>query len=111
MKYCTKCGRELTDDAVFCPACGCACNAGMNSSMAAGHNEEDKVSVGFCVLAFFIPLFGFIYWAVKRQETPKNANAIGLTALISWGINFITSTIMSYVYADLFASIMGNFLG
>ena len=24
MKYCTKCGHEINDDAVVCPNCGCA---------------------------------------------------------------------------------------
>lgn len=24
MKYCTHCGKELLDEAVFCPSCGCA---------------------------------------------------------------------------------------
>jgi len=24
MKYCVKCGKELMDEAVFCPGCGCA---------------------------------------------------------------------------------------
>ncbi len=26
MKYCEKCGRELLDEAVICPGCGCAVN-------------------------------------------------------------------------------------
>ena len=25
MKYCTKCGAQLPDEAVFCGACGCKC--------------------------------------------------------------------------------------
>lgn len=27
MKYCTKCGKELFDEAVLCPGCGCATGA------------------------------------------------------------------------------------
>lgn len=27
MKYCTNCGQELSDDAVFCPGCGCPASA------------------------------------------------------------------------------------
>ena len=61
MKYCSKCGKELMDDAIFCTACGCACDPNMNSPYNGGQKEEDKVSVGFCVLAFFIPLFGVIF--------------------------------------------------
>lgn len=28
MKYCTHCGKELLDEAVICPGCGCACAVG-----------------------------------------------------------------------------------
>jgi hypothetical protein len=103
MKYCSRCGKELADDAVFCYDCGCACDPNMNVPMGGNQPEEDKVSVGFCVLAFFIPLFGLIYWAVKRADTPKNANAVGLTALISWGVNMISSIITSIVFAGTMA--------
>ncbi|MBE7040093.1 MAG: zinc-ribbon domain-containing protein [Ruminococcaceae bacterium] len=24
MKYCSKCGKEIMDDAVICPGCGCS---------------------------------------------------------------------------------------
>lgn len=30
MKYCTKCGNELLDDAVICPKCGCAVEGAKN---------------------------------------------------------------------------------
>ncbi len=106
MKYCSKCGKELMDDAVFCTGCGCAADP----SMGFEKREVDKVNVGFCVLAFFIPIFGLIYWAIKRQETPKNANAVGLTALISWGINFVSTMILSAVYANTFADLLSRFL-
>ena len=26
MKYCSKCGNELVDEAIVCPKCGCAVN-------------------------------------------------------------------------------------
>ena len=104
MKYCTKCGKELVDEAVICPVCGCACSPDFYNA----HKEADQVSIGLCILAFFIPIFGLIFWAIKRQETPKNANAIGLTALISWGINFISTIIMSVFFADIFQAMLNT---
>ena len=108
MKYCYKCGKELADDAVFCSGCGCACSPDMNAP--GRQNEEDNISVGLCILAFFIPIFGLIYWAIKRQDTPKNANAIGLTALISWGIGTISSIISSVVFAETMSEFFKLFL-
>ena len=105
MKYCSKCGKELVDEAVFCTGCGCSVDYNMNSAKP---QEEDKVSVGFCILAFFIPLFGLIYWAIKRTETPKKANAIGLCALISIGLNIVVSIVASIALGSLWAAILSG---
>ena len=105
MKYCTKCGKELVDEAVFCPGCGCSVDYNMNSAKP---QEEDKISVGLCILAVFIPLFGLIYWAIKRQETPKKANAIGLTALISWIVSIVASIISSIVLGTIISGIFSS---
>ena len=104
MKYCSRCGKELVDDAIFCTGCGCA----VDPSIRFVRNEEDKVSVWLCVLAFLIPLFGLIYWAIKREETPKKANAVGITALISWVAGIIMSVITSFFIASLFSAIFAN---
>ena len=105
MKYCSRCGKELLDDAIFCTNCGCA----VDPSIRFVRNEEDKVSVWFCVLAFLIPIFGLIYWAIKREETPKKANAVGITALISWVASIIMSVITSFFVASLFSTILTSF--
>lgn len=82
MKFCSKCGKEIHDEAVICVHCGCS--TGDSKPM-----EEDNVSVGLCFLSFFIPLFGIIYWPVMHSRTPKKARACGLTGLISWAICFV----------------------
>lgn len=71
--FCRYCGNEIRDEAVVCIHCGCPTNS----------EVEDKVSVGLCILAVIIPLFGLVYWAIKLKEKPKNAKAIGLCALIA----------------------------
>ncbi|MBE6689795.1 MAG: zinc ribbon domain-containing protein [Ruminococcaceae bacterium] len=81
MKNCTQCGKELVDDAVVCTNCGCSTSV----------MKEDKVSIGLCILSFFIPLFGIIYWPLMRKETPKKARACGITAIVSWVVTFVTS--------------------
>ena len=83
MKYCSKCGKEIIDEAIVCPECGCAVVAPQTTSL------EDKVSVGLCVLSALIPLFGIIYWPVKHKEYPKKAQACGITAIIFWALYFL----------------------
>lgn len=91
MKFCSKCGHEIVDEAVVCPNCGCAV-AATNQPMVG--QAPDEVSVGLCVLAFFVPPFGIIYWPVKHKETPKKARACGITGIVSWGIGMIFSIAM-----------------
>ena len=88
MKYCTKCGKELFDEAVICPQCGCATNPTTTTAKSATP-ENDEISIGLCILAALIPLFGFIYWPVKYKETPNKAKACGITAIVSWAISFV----------------------
>lgn len=86
--FCKKCGKEIEDDAVICIHCG-------RSTVEQAPKPApvpDIVSPGFCVLSFFIPLFGIIYWALKYKETPKRAKACGLTAIITWG-----ATVLLYI--------------
>ena len=97
MKYCTHCGKEIMDEAVICPGCGCATEKTMTQPQA-----DDTVSVGLCVLSALIPLFGIIYWPVKHKETPKKAKACGITAIIAWAVSFVMSMVMSSLILEMF---------
>ena len=87
MKFCTRCGKELFDEAVICPNCGCS--TGNSNISKVVNSENDQANVGLCILAALIPLFGFIYWPVKHKESPKKAQACGITAIIAWAIWFV----------------------
>lgn len=85
--FCSKCGKEIHDEAVVCVHCGCSVK---NTSTTVNEApEDDQINVGLCVLSALIPLFGVIYWPVKYRSTPKKAQACGITAIISWVISFI----------------------
>ncbi|MGN0567831.1 MAG: zinc-ribbon domain-containing protein [Acutalibacteraceae bacterium] len=63
MKFCEKCGREILDEAVVCPGCGCSINAA-NSSIAPAEAEKvEKPGIARCALgfAFLIPILGIIF--------------------------------------------------
>ena len=75
MKYCSKCGQSLDDDAVVCVRCGC--------KVAGNNSVQDHSSLGYGLLGFCIPIAGLILWLVWRSETPLRAKSAGLGALIS----------------------------
>ena len=97
--FCSKCGTEISDEAVVCVHCGCA--VAPTETKPEKPAEEDKVSIGFCILSFFVPLFGIIYWALKYKETPKKAKACGITGIVSWVLSFIFSFVFSFVITFL----------
>lgn len=43
MKYCTHCGKELMDEAVVCPGCGCA--VGGKNANAGNHATVDRMTL------------------------------------------------------------------
>lgn len=104
MKYCSKCGREIMDEAVICPNCGCA----VASNKAGKPVEADEVSVGLCILAVFIPLFGLIYWALKHSETPRRAKAVGIAALVSWIVEIVLGIVVSIALPGMLFSVLGS---
>ena len=90
MKYCTKCGKEIHDEAVICPGCGCSTGYVANDEQKDNTTTpSDEISVGLCVLSVFVPLFGIIYWIVKHKETPKKARICGIAAIISAVLGFL----------------------
>ena len=58
---------------------------------------EDKVSIGLCILAYLVPLFGWIYWGVKKSELPVKSRACGIVATVSFAINLVLSFISSII--------------
>ena len=61
MKYCSKCGKEIMDEAVICPGCGCAQennvpgnNAPQIKTALSNLGREASSNFGWSVLGFFI---------------------------------------------------------
>ena len=92
MKFCQHCGKEIMDEAVICPGCGCAVQAASNAQVVTP--VDDSVSVGLVILAVLLPIFGVIYWPVNAKKRPKCAKACGIAGIISWAVSFVIYYVM-----------------
>ena len=83
MKFCSRCGKEVLDEAIICMNCGCALEEKVVET------KRDVENVGLNVLSFFIPLVGLILYCCWRKETPKKANGVGKWALIGFVVSVV----------------------
>lgn len=97
MKYCSKCGAELVDEAVVCTSCGCA----QENAVA---KKEDSSSFGWAFLGFCIPIVGLILYLVWKADTPLRAKSAGKGALIS----VIASVVIYIIYFVIIAALIGT---
>ncbi len=88
--FCTNCGREIDNKAAVCLGCGCEVKNVRNST-------KDTGSIGWGFLGFFVPLAGFILWAVLNDTQPKNAKKAGIGAIIGV-IASVVGIILLYVF-------------
>lgn len=93
--YCRKCGKELDDEAVICPYCGCSTSGG---------KVNDSKNMGYAVLGFFLPVVGFILWLMWKDEYPLRASSCGKGALVS----VILSVVSSLLYVVVVFLIIGG---
>lgn len=100
MKYCEKCGKELMDEAVVCPGCGCAVR-GSNVL-----KNDDAPSTGFAVLGFFIPIAGLILYLINKDSSPLKAKSAGKGALAG----VITSIVFSIIYGVIVGSMISSMM-
>lgn len=61
MKYCSKCGKEIMEEAVICPECGCAVKADTFSKTEADTENNTKINI-LALLGF---IFGLISWILN----------------------------------------------
>ena len=79
MKFCSKCGKQLMDEAVICPGCGCAqptTNAPASTAgpVQSGAMPGETSGLATCamVFAFLMPIVGLILGIIgcNKYKTP-----------------------------------------
>ena len=85
MKYCQKCGKELLDEAVICPNCGCAVtpiqqetsipmeSAFVTETTNPQRRESDSSANMALLFAFLVPIVGIILGVINmgKYQTKK----------------------------------------
>lgn len=104
MKYCSKCGSLIKDDANFCSMCGAPTYVTFFSNLTQQTDNQmpyytycnntfnqftDKNSVGLNILSFCFPIVGLILYLVNKDKKPIEAKECGKWALISFIANLI----------------------
>ena len=85
--YCRYCGKQIEEDARFCPYCGSAQQEERQAPPPQQRyvDPNDAPSGGFAVLGFFFPVVGLILFLVWQDTMPQRAKSCGngaLTAVI-----------------------------
>lgn len=83
MKFCRYCGKEIMDEAVICPACGCSVKK------VADQEETPNIANYALVFSFLIPVVGLILGIIgackykSQQYKGKSLIAIGVS-IVMW---------------------------
>ncbi len=102
MKFCQRCGKEIREEAVICPNCGCV----TGTQSVTRSTSSDTGSAGWLVLGLFFPLIGLILYLVWKDTRPNDANQAGKGALIG----LILSVVFSIIYGVALGSLIGSSL-
>lgn len=81
--FCAKCGKEINDEAVICPNCGCS--TGKNSASPSAPAEEDKASGGLIAASILLPIVGVILGIVNLcKKKTKSGTTYLLVGIVAW---------------------------
>ena len=82
--FCRSCGKEMADNAVFCPSCGAPIRgaAPMSSAATQWQPAQHVSAAWYLVPLFFGILGGIIAWAVTKDKDPKRARNLLIFGLV-----------------------------
>ena len=100
MKYCSNCGRELNDSAMFCPNCG---GLALNNEVAAmediGYIKGRNIALCIIFTILTCGIYG-LYWMVKlNDEVLKLAREDGQKGIVVLFFTIITCGLYGYYWA------------
>lgn len=81
--YCHQCGKEVGNDAKYCPYCGTPLELSQPNystyqpihEQGANYQNDDSPSIGFAILSFLVPLLGLVLFIVWNRDYPQKAKS------------------------------------
>ncbi|MDE6075410.1 MAG: zinc ribbon domain-containing protein [Clostridia bacterium] len=125
MKFCTHCGKEVMDDAVICPNCGCSVQYDESSQGAAAPqftapqpqhtapaDTYSTMSILGLVLSFFMTLVGLIvsilaYNEAKRTGSVKSQSMAKAGIIIS-AVEMGLGVVIGIIYVIVIVAALGS---
>lgn len=81
--FCSKCGKEVHDEAVVCTSCGCS--IGKKEQVSDESVGEDKASGGLIVVSILFPIVGVILGIVNLcKKKTKSGTTYLVAGIIAW---------------------------
>lgn len=93
MKFCTHCGKELLDEAVICPGCGCDCVPNMNFAYNSQYYNANTDEILLRELSTKVKTNGIIWLCIGILQS------ISIIFIIVGVLNIITA-ISDIKYSD-----------
>lgn len=110
--YCSRCGKEIVDEAVVCIGCGCPVQPIRSPSQSMSNSEIDKWSggamTGLVIGSIFIPLLGIVLGIIylSNSSTSATRKKQALTLLIV-AVAVSAFWFILYIALMVFAGILG----
>lgn len=89
--FCYKCGKEIDNEAVICPFCGC--------QQKAMRVVKDSPSIIYFLLGLFLFPIGLILYFINRKDAPSKANS-ALNGVKVYLIIFVIAFIWMQFFAN-----------
>ena len=86
--FCVNCGKEIDEQAVFCPHCG----AGVEAERAGDGSQSNGMAVAGFVCSFLSPILGWIFGGIGLSRAKKrNGKGYGLSvaSIAVASVNFV----------------------
>ena len=107
MKFCQRCGAQLTDDAAFCPNCGSPAQRA-NDGYEVVPNQTNGFAIAGLACSFFSPLLGWIFGGIGLNRANRmngSGRGMSIAAIVIASIMFVISMVISFALASYAAGI------
>ena len=90
--YCSKCGKNISDDANYCQHCGHP--IAVTQPVKKVENNDTPIGI-LNLIGYFVPIAGLIMCSIMASSKPKRAKAIGVCALIGFLVKLLIILLIS----------------